>query len=71
MLKMAYWVLWTVPDEPKPEEPMKHQCDYGEWVWVSGGGGGGGLLSGCERSLMGAQVSMIMVNGESSTSGTS
>ena len=39
MLKMAYWVLWTVPDEPKPEEPMKHQCDYGEWVWVSGGGG--------------------------------
>ena len=49
---------------------MKHQCDYGEWVWVSGGGGGG-TLSGCERSLMGAQVSMIMVNGESSTSGTS
>ena len=42
---------------------MKHQCDYSEWVW--------GWLSGCKRGLMGAQVSMIMVNGESSTSGTS
>ena len=28
--------------------------------------GGGEWLSGCERGLMGAQVSMIMVNGESS-----
>ena len=36
----------------------------GEWR-------GGGWLSGCERGLMGAQVNMIMVNGESSTSGTS